>query len=94
MSFRIFRSRGSILDVPSIEHDPDPYGLWASSASALGVPAGAEELILGIPDEHVDHGAQSLWRHHYGLDAEGIAAAVRRRWPRLAAVAVREESAI
>ena len=40
--------------------------------------------ILGIPDEHVDHGAQKLWRHHYGLDAEGIAAAVRRRWPRLA----------
>ena len=40
--------------------------------------------ILGIPDEHVDHGAQKLWRHHYGIDAEGIAAAVRRRWPRLA----------
>src|SRR5713226_8215339 len=42
--------------------------------------------ILGIPDEHVDHGAQKLWRHHYGIDAEGIAAAVRRRWPRLAPV--------
>src|SRR5438105_10256647 len=40
--------------------------------------------MLGIPDEHVDHGAQKLWRKHYGLDAEGIAAAVRRRWPRLA----------
>jgi 1-deoxy-D-xylulose-5-phosphate synthase len=39
--------------------------------------------ILGIPDEHVDHGAQKLWRHHYGLDAEGIAAAVRGRWPQL-----------
>jgi len=34
--------------------------------------------MLGIPDEHVDHGAQKLWRRHYGLDAEGIAAAVRR----------------
>src|SRR5213592_1427693 len=42
--------------------------------------------MLGIPDEHVDHGAQKLWRHHYGIDAEGIAAAVRRRWPRLAPV--------
>jgi 1-deoxy-D-xylulose-5-phosphate synthase len=42
--------------------------------------------ILGIPDEHVDHGAQKLWRHHYGIDGEGIAAAVRRRWPRLAQV--------
>src|SRR5438270_4609851 len=42
--------------------------------------------MLGVPDEHVDHGAQKLWRHHYGLDAEGIAAAVRRRWPRRAPV--------
>src|SRR4051812_9167203 len=37
--------------------------------------------LLGIPDEHVDHGAQNLWRHHYGLDAEGIARAARARWP-------------
>src|SRR5436189_225977 len=50
--------------------------------------------MLGVPDEHVDHGAQKLWRHHYGLDAEGIAAAVRRRWPRLAPVHTEtEESA-
>jgi len=50
--------------------------------------------ILGIPDEHVDHGSQKLWRHHYGIDAEGIAAAVRRRWPRIAPVhAESEESA-
>ena len=43
--------------------------------------------LVGIPDEHVDHGAASIWRHHYGLDAEGIAAAVRRRWPALAGAA-------
>src|SRR5436309_11282005 len=49
--------------------------------------------ILGIPDEHVDHGSQKLWRHHYGIDAEGIAAAVRRRWPRLAPVRQPKESA-
>jgi 1-deoxy-D-xylulose-5-phosphate synthase len=49
--------------------------------------------IVGIPDEQVDHGAQSLWRHHYGLDAEGIVAAVRRRWPRLVTVVRPEESA-
>src|SRR5438876_351519 len=50
--------------------------------------------MLGIPDEHVDHGAQKLWRKHYGLDAEGIAAAVRRRWPRLAPLQTEtEESA-
>ncbi|MEO8633557.1 MAG: 1-deoxy-D-xylulose-5-phosphate synthase [Chloroflexota bacterium] len=45
--------------------------------------ARAEIEMLGIPDEHVDHGAQKLWRRHYGLDAEGIAAAVRGRWPQL-----------
>jgi 1-deoxy-D-xylulose-5-phosphate synthase len=49
--------------------------------------------MLGIPDEHVDHGAQKLWRHHYGLDAEGIAAAVRRRWPQLVRPRGTEESA-
>ena len=63
----------------------------AELLSERGVRADIE--ILGVPDEHVDHGAQGLWRHHYGLDAEGVAAAVRRRWPRLAAVPVREESA-
>jgi 1-deoxy-D-xylulose-5-phosphate synthase len=55
--------------------------------------ARAEVEMIGIPDEHVDHGAQSLWRHHYGLDAEGIAAAVRSRWPRLVRVAAPRESA-
>jgi 1-deoxy-D-xylulose-5-phosphate synthase len=49
--------------------------------------------MIGVPDEHVDHGAQQLWRHRYGLDAEGIAAAVRRRWPRLVPVAKPRESA-
>src|SRR6266850_2186299 len=42
--------------------------------------------MVGVPDEHVDHGAQKLWRRHFGIDGEGIAAAVRRRWPRLAPV--------
>ena len=49
--------------------------------------------MLGIPDEHVDHGAQKLWRHHYGLDAEGIAAAIHRRWPQLVRPRGTEESA-
>src|SRR5919205_1196002 len=46
--------------VPSIEHEPDPHGLWAVSASALGVPAGAEEMILGIPDEVIRGGLVEL----------------------------------
>ncbi|HUQ41157.1 MAG TPA: 1-deoxy-D-xylulose-5-phosphate synthase [Candidatus Limnocylindrales bacterium] len=48
--------------------------------------------MIGIPDEHVDHGAQSLWRHHYGLDAEGIARQVRARWPGLTKKMSREAS--
>ena len=47
--------------------------------------AKVELEIVGVPDEWVDHGAQKLWRKHFGLDAEGIAAAVRRRWPQLVA---------
>jgi len=45
--------------------------------------ARAEIEILAVPDEWVDHGAQRVWRRRFGLDAEGIAAAVRRRWPQL-----------
>ena len=61
-------------------------GGFGSAVSELFVERGAKvELeILGVPDEWVDHGAQRIWRRHFGLDAEGIAAAVRRRWPQLA----------
>jgi 1-deoxy-D-xylulose-5-phosphate synthase len=45
--------------------------------------ARAELEMLGVPDEWIDHGAQKAWRRRLGLDAEGIAAAVRRRWPQL-----------
>ncbi|HEX6061151.1 MAG TPA: 1-deoxy-D-xylulose-5-phosphate synthase [Candidatus Limnocylindria bacterium] len=70
-------------------------GGFGSAVSELFVERGAKvELeILGVPDEWVDHGAQKLWRKHFGLDAEGIAAAVRRRWPRLARDASERESA-
>jgi 1-deoxy-D-xylulose-5-phosphate synthase len=58
-------------------------GGFGSAVSELLQERGRQvELeIIGIPDEHVDHGAQNLWRHHYGLDAEGIARAVTARWP-------------
>jgi 1-deoxy-D-xylulose-5-phosphate synthase len=60
-------------------------GGFGSAVAELFHERGArvELELLGIPDEHVDHGAQKLWRRHYGLDAEGIAAAVRGRWPQL-----------
>jgi 1-deoxy-D-xylulose-5-phosphate synthase len=50
--------------------------------------ARAELEILGVPDVWVDHGAQKLLRQRFGLDAEGIAAAVRRRWPQLVRASV------
>ncbi len=70
-------------------------GGFGSAVSELFVERGAKvELeMLGVPDEWVDHGAQKLWRKHFGLDAEGIAAAVRRRWPRLARDVAERESA-
>jgi 1-deoxy-D-xylulose-5-phosphate synthase len=55
--------------------------------------ASVEMEMIGIPDEHVDHGAQSLWRHHYGLDAEGIARKIRARWPQAVRAGARERSA-
>ncbi len=40
--------------VPSIARDPDPHGLWARSAGDLGVPALAEETLLGLPPDQRD----------------------------------------
>src|SRR5919197_125817 len=45
--------------------------------------AAVELTMLGVADEFVDHGAQKIWRAHYGLDAAGIARAIRSRWPYL-----------
>jgi 1-deoxy-D-xylulose-5-phosphate synthase len=70
-------------------------GGFGSAVGELFDERGAKvELeILGVPDEWVDHGGQKLWRKHFGLDAEGIAAAVRRRWPQLARTVSERESA-
>jgi len=70
-------------------------GGFGSAVGELFDERGAKvELeILGVPDEWVDHGAQKLWRKHFGLDAEGIADAVRRRWPNLAGAPAERESA-
>lgn len=45
--------------------------------------ARVEIAFVGVPNEFVDHGAQAIWRKRYGLDAAGIARAVRARWPGL-----------
>ena len=61
-------------------------GGFGSALGELFQQRGAkiELTMLGIPDEFVDHGAQRIWREHVGIDATGIARAVRARWPRLA----------
>jgi len=68
-------------------------GGFGSAVSELFVERGAKVEIVGVPDEWVDHGSQTLWRTHFGLDADGIAAAVRRRWPQLARGVSDRESA-
>jgi 1-deoxy-D-xylulose-5-phosphate synthase len=40
-------------------------------------------LQLGLPDHFVDHGDTALLLRECGLDAEGITAAVRLRFPDL-----------
>src|SRR2546423_15227507 len=46
--------------VPPIDHQPDPGGLWRAAATDLGIDAGVEELIAGIPDEAVRGGPVEL----------------------------------
>jgi 1-deoxy-D-xylulose-5-phosphate synthase len=40
-------------------------------------------LQLGLPDHFIDHGDPATLLRECGLDAAGIAAAVRRRFPEL-----------
>ena len=39
-----------------------------------------EVLVLGLPDEFIEHGSQERLREVYGLNAAGIAERVCRRW--------------
>lgn len=41
---------------------------------------GPEVLVLGLPDEFIEHGTQEKLREVYGLTAEGIAEKVLQRW--------------
>src|SRR4051794_29642234 len=54
--------------VPSIDHDPDPTGLWKRSATDVGADVGAEQVIAQMPDE-VRAGMMELLD---GLDQQGI----------------------
>ncbi|MEV0462653.1 GMC family oxidoreductase [Nocardia tengchongensis] len=46
--------------VPSIERADDPDGLWARSASELGVPEAVEQTLLGMPPETLEGMRQLL----------------------------------
>ncbi|MEA2375140.1 MAG: hypothetical protein QOD53_1603, partial [Thermoleophilaceae bacterium] len=46
--------------VPRVERDPDPHCFWGMTAVDLGVDAGVEQLIEGIPDEVVRGGLMEL----------------------------------
>ncbi|HEX8073602.1 MAG TPA: hypothetical protein VF545_01340, partial [Thermoleophilaceae bacterium] len=46
--------------VPRVERQPDPHGFWGRSACDIGVDAGVEELIAGIPDEVIRGGLVQL----------------------------------
>ncbi|MBI2773133.1 MAG: 1-deoxy-D-xylulose-5-phosphate synthase [Chloroflexi bacterium] len=80
---------GKIL---TVEEHAAAGGFGSAVAELLAEHGARADLeILGVPDEWVDHGAQKAWRKRFGLDQDGIAAAVRRRWPHL--IATREAPA-
>ena len=56
------------------------HGGFGSAVLELLADAGRTDvrvIRLGIPDKFVEHGAQELVRHRYGLDADGIARSAR-----------------
>jgi 1-deoxy-D-xylulose-5-phosphate synthase len=68
----------------TVEENALEGGAGSACLEALA-SAGIEHpvLQLGLPDHFVDHGDTALLLRECGLDAEGIAAAVRRRFPDL-----------
>jgi choline dehydrogenase-like flavoprotein len=54
--------------VPSIEHDPDPTGLWSRSATQMGADQGIEQVFETLPQEQFE-GMMELID---ALDAQGF----------------------
>ena len=46
--------------VPAIDRAEDPHGLWARSASAIGVDQGVEQILLGLGDPAIQTGLLGL----------------------------------
>jgi 1-deoxy-D-xylulose-5-phosphate synthase len=68
----------------TVEENALDGGAGSACLEALAA-AGIEHpvLRLGLPDQFIDHGDTALLLRECGLDADGIAAAVRRRFPEL-----------
>ncbi len=68
----------------SVEEHVSSGGFGSALAELFQREGAKVELeLVGVPDQFVDHGPQSIWRKRFGLDAEGIARRVRARWPYL-----------
>src|SRR2546426_9665919 len=56
--------------IATVEEHAVAGGFGSALAELFHERTAAVELaMLGVPDEFVDHGAQKIWRAHYGLDA-------------------------
>ena len=64
-------------------------GVIAAGAGSACLESLAEQRVevpvlqLGLPDHFIDHGDPALLLKECGLDASGIAAAIRARFPQL-----------
>jgi 1-deoxy-D-xylulose-5-phosphate synthase len=65
----------------TVEENVVAGGAGSAVAEALAA-AGVERplLMLGLPDAFIDHGDPAFLLAQYGLDANGIAAAITRRF--------------
>ena len=74
---------GRIKNIITVEENVLAGG-FGSSVDSLLRESGIQDVRLkniGIPDEFVEHGAQSILRAKYGLDAAGIAMTVAGLFP-------------
>ena len=74
---------GKIKRIVTVEENVLSGGFGSSVARFLHESGHADVQVknIGLPDVFVEHGAQSILRAMYGLDADGIAAGVRALFP-------------
>ncbi len=74
---------GKVKRIVTVEENVLSGGFGSSVARFLHESGHADVQVknIGLPDVFVEHGAQSILRAMYGLDADGIAAGVRALFP-------------